>query len=162
MFSREMPKIPEDANTVLDNPITLEEVREAVQKGKRHKSPDPDGIYHEFFIKKWDIVKDDLTDMIKNMYMEGSVPDSQKHGYIVCLPKQATPMSPENYRPLTILNTDYKLLTRIIANRLRPWMDNILHHNQFCGRTSQTIFDAIGNVRDIIAYAEESNKSICL
>jgi len=162
MVSRELPKIPEDANPVLDDPITLEEVREAVQKGKRHKSPDPDGICHEFFIKKWDIVKDDLTDMIKYMYMEGSVSDSQKHGHILCLHKQATPMSPENYGPLAILNTDYKLLTRIIANRLRPWMDNILHHNQFCGRTSQTIFDAIGNVRDIIAYAEESNKSICL
>jgi len=162
MVSREMPKIPEDANTVLDNPITLEEVREAVKKGKRHKSPGPDGICHEFFIKKWDIVKDDLTDIIKDMYMEGSLSDSQKHGHIVCLPKQATPMSPENHRPLTILNTDYKLHTRIIANRLRPWMDNILHHNQFCGRTSQTIFDAIANVRDIIAYAKESNKPICL
>ena len=155
-------KIPEDANTLLDNPITLEEVREAVKKGKRHKSPGPDGICHEFFIKKWDIVKEDLTYIINNMYMEGSVSDSQKHGHIVYLPKQATPISPENYRPLTILNTDYKLLTRIIANRLRPWMDNILHHNQFCGRTSQTIFDEIANVRDIIAYAEESNKPICL
>jgi hypothetical protein len=41
-------------------------------------------------------------------------------------------------------------------------MDNILHHNQFCGRTSQTIFDAIANVRDIIVYAKKSNKPICL
>jgi hypothetical protein len=109
MVSCGMPKIPEDANTVLDHPITMEEVREAVKKGKRHKSPGPDGICHEFLIKMWDVVKDDMTDVINNMYMEGSVSDSQKHGHIVCLHKQATSMSPENYRPLTILNTDYKL-----------------------------------------------------
>jgi hypothetical protein len=48
MTSCEKPKIPEDANTLLDNPITLDEVREAVKKGKRRKSPGPDGICHEF------------------------------------------------------------------------------------------------------------------
>ena len=89
MVSCEMPKIPEDANTVLDNPITLEEVREAVKKGKRHKSPGPDGICHEFFIKKWDIVKDDLTDIINIMHMEGSVSDSQKTR-THCMPTQTS------------------------------------------------------------------------
>jgi len=68
-------------------------------------------------------------------------------------------MSPETYRPLTILN-DYKLLTRIIANRLRPWMDNILHRKEFCGRISQSSTQL--PMCETIAYAEESNKPICL
>jgi hypothetical protein len=41
-------------------------------------------------------------------------------------------------------------------------MKDILHHNQYCGRNGQTIFDAVATVRDIIAYAEETNKPICL
>ena len=110
----------------------------------------------------WDIVKNDMVDIIINMYIEGSVSDAQKHGHIVCLPKTGAPASPENYRTLTILSTDYKLLTRIIANRLRPWMKDILHHIQYCGRNGQTIFDAVATVRDIIAYQEETNKPICL
>ena len=40
----DMSKIPEDANNEIDHPITTEELREAVNKGKRHKSPGPDGI----------------------------------------------------------------------------------------------------------------------
>jgi len=115
-----------------------------------------------FFKQMWDIVKNDMLDIINNMHMEGSVSDVQKHGHIICLPKTGDPASPENYRPLTILNTDYKLLTRIIVNRLRPWMKDILHHNQYCWRNGQTVFDAVATVRDIIAYAEGTNKPICL
>jgi len=93
--------------------------------------------------------------------MEGSVSDAQKHGHIVYLPKAGAPASPENYRPLIILNTDYKLLTRITVNRLHPWMKDI-HHNQYCGRNGQTMFDAVTTVRDIIANAEEINKPLYL
>ena len=136
----------------------MEELREAVKKGKRHKSPGPDGICHEFFKEMWDVVKNDTLDIINNTYMEGAVSDAQKHGHNLCLPKKAATVSPENYRLLTIPKTDYKLLTIIIANRLRPWMKDILHHNQYCERNGQTIFDAVATVRDIIANAEETNK----
>jgi exonuclease III len=162
MTSCGMEKIPDTENTILENPITMEELKETVKKGKRKKSPGPDGINHEFFIKEWDIIKEDLKDIINDMYINGSISDAQKHGHIVCLPKNTNSMSPDNFRPLTLLNTDYKILTRIIANRLKPRADNILHRNQFCGRSGHTILDAIATVRDIIAYAEEYNESICL
>jgi len=95
------------------------------------------------------------------MYLEGVVSEVQKHGHIVCLRKRDFPVNPENYRPLTILNTDYKILTRIIANRLRTRMDEVLHHKQYCGRNDKSIYDAVATVRDIIAYAEDT-KPICL
>ena len=99
----------------------------------------------------WDIIKNELLDIINTMYLEGAVSDAQKHGHIVCLPKRDFPVHPENYRPLTILNTDYKILTRIIANRLRTRMDEVLHHNQYFGRNDKLIYDAVATVRDIIA-----------
>ena len=68
------------------------------------------------------------------------------------------PVSPEDYRPLTLLDADYKLLTRIIAHRLRPWMEDILHQNQYSGRPRHTIFEVTATVRDIIAYTEETNR----
>jgi len=70
MVSCGMPKIPGDANTELDQPITTEELREAVKKGKRHKSPGPDGIRHQFFKHLWDVVKNVMLDIINIMYME--------------------------------------------------------------------------------------------
>jgi len=67
MVSCGMPKIAGDANTELDHPITMEGLHEAVKKGKRHKSPGPDGIYHEFFKQMWDIFKNDMLDIINNV-----------------------------------------------------------------------------------------------
>ena len=135
MVSCAMPKIPDYANTELDQPITMEELFEAVKKGKQRKSPGQDGICHKFFKQTWDVVKHDMLVIINHMYTEGSVSFAQKHGHIVCLPKKGALASPKDYRPLIMLNTGYKLLTRIIANHLRPWMKDILHHNQYCGRT---------------------------
>ena len=76
MVSWGMSKISGDANTELDKPITMEELLETVKKGKRHKSPGPDGICHEFFKQMWDHVKNDMLDVINFMYMEGVVSEA--------------------------------------------------------------------------------------
>jgi len=53
------------------------------------------------------------------MFTEGKITDRQKHGMIVCLSKKAHLIIPEEYSPITLMNADYKLMTWIIANRLR-------------------------------------------
>jgi len=68
------------------------------------------------------------------------------------LPKKADPGGPDDHRPRTLLNSDHRLLTRIIANRVQPWMSDILQPSQHCGRQENTIFEAVAAVRDIIAY----------
>jgi hypothetical protein len=92
-----------------------------------------------------------MLDVINNIYINGSVTDKQKSGTLVCLPKKADPGVPEDYRPLTLLNADYKLLTRIIAYRMRPWMSDILQSIQYCSRPGNTIFETVSAIRDIIA-----------
>jgi len=94
----------------------------------------------------WDIIKNELLDIINIMYLEGRTSDAQKHGYILCPPKIGFPAHPKNYRLLAILNTDYKILTRIVANRLRLRMEEVLHHNQYCGRNDKTIHEAFATI----------------
>jgi len=75
-----MPQIHVDANTELDNPITIEELRKAVDKCKRNKSQGPDGICHEFYKNMRECCKYDLLDIINQMYLEGLVSNEQKQG----------------------------------------------------------------------------------
>ena len=77
-------------------------------------------------------------------------------------PKKGNPTRPEDYRLLTLLNTDYKLLTRIIANRLRIWMKDILHPAQHCGLSETTVFEALATIRDAVAYTEVSGTPLCI
>jgi len=73
MTSCGMPHIHVDANTELDNPITIDELRKAVEKRKRYKSPGPDGICHDFYKHMWECCKYDLLDIINQMYLEGKI-----------------------------------------------------------------------------------------
>jgi hypothetical protein len=115
-----MSTIPDAAELALDQPITLEEIQHAIKRGKLHKAPGYDGICLEFLKNTWETIKEDLLDLVNEMYHEELITDQQKYGIMVCIPKSPHPTRIEDYRPLTILNTDFKLVTRIIANCLRP------------------------------------------
>jgi hypothetical protein len=60
-------------------------------------------------------------------------------------------LTPTDRRPITLLNSDYKPVTRILAQWLRPLMDLHLSSTQYCGVTGNTIFDAIAKVKDVAA-----------
>ena len=154
--------IPEGANAALEEPITTDELTDAVKQGKPHKAPGRDGICLEFYKKPWETIKQGLLDVMNDMYRERQITDRQKHGIIVCIPIKAQPTRPEDYRPLTLLNTDYNLLIRIIANRLRPWLTDILHPVQHCGIPGTTVFEALATIRDAVAYAEVTGTPLCL
>ena len=96
------------------------------------------------------------------MYTEGKTMPQQKQGILVCIPKKPTPTRPEEYRALTLLNSDLKLMARIIASRLHPWLPELLHPSQHCGVQGKTILDVIATVRETVAYAETTNKGICI
>jgi hypothetical protein len=66
-------------------------------------------------------------------------------------------LTPADRRPITLLNSDYKLLTRILARRLRPFIDLHLKSMQYFGVTGNTILDAVATVRDVASYAETSH-----
>ena len=96
------------------------------------------------------------------MYTKGIISDYQKFGIIFCITKQPHATQAEHYRPLTILNTDFKLVTRIIANRLRPWMQDLLQSSQLCGLVGNSVFEAIATIRDAVAFVEVMRSPLCV
>ena len=93
------------------------------------------------------------------MYCDGIITDTQKRGVIVCIPKPPHPLTPNEYRPLTLLNTDYKLLA--ISNRLRPCLPHILTASQYCGRQGNN-FRRSCNGEGCVAYANATRTPMCV
>jgi len=103
-----------------------------------------------------------MLEIMNQMFMGEKLVDSQKHGIIVCLEKIPRPTQPKDYRPLTLLNADFKLLVRIIANRIRPWTNDLLHPSQHCGVQDNNTLGAISAIRDTIAQAELTHTPLCI
>jgi len=89
-----------------------------------------------------------MRTLFTQMLRDRQLSERQKKGVIVCIPKNARRHTPEDYRPITLLNTDYKILAILIATGVRSILAEMLHPSQYCGVPRNTIFDA---VRDVIA-----------
>jgi hypothetical protein len=94
---------------VLDAPITENETRLAIQQAPHNKSRGMDGLLAEFYVWSWEVVKEDLTIIYNTMFQSGQMTCAQKQGIRVCIPKKDAPTQAKDYRPLTLLNTDYKI-----------------------------------------------------
>jgi hypothetical protein len=81
---------------------------------------------------------------------------------IVCIPTTDTPTTPLDYRPITLLNTGYKILARILANSLSPTISDQLNPNEYCSVSGNTIIDAAATVRDAVASAELTHAQLCI
>jgi hypothetical protein len=136
----------------LHDPITQEELRAAIRNGGKYKAPGSDGISAEFFRLHYDILQEDLLEVINQIYMNLMMTPRQKHGILLCLPKHRNAQTPADFRPIILLNTVYKQLARIIANRLTPMLEHHLATFQYCGVPQNTIMDAVSTIRDAIAH----------
>jgi hypothetical protein len=88
------------------------------------------------------------------MFLQGMVIPRQTLGETVFILKQTEARQMEDYRPISLLNTDYKLLAITMADRLRSRVAEHLQITQYSGVPENTILDAVSTIRDIIAFAE--------
>jgi hypothetical protein len=86
----------------------------------------------------------------------------QKFGTIVCLLKLYKILTPADRCPITLLNSYYKIVARILEQRLRPEVETHLKSTKYCGVPLNTILDDVATVRDTIAYAEKKNLLMCI
>ena len=155
-------RLADQEREMLDKPLDIAELRQAMLKGGGNKAPGRDGIGRAFFTETWDDLKEDWVEIFTDMWEHKRLTAQQKQGVIVCIPKTKNPKEPKDYRNITLLNTDYKTLARILAGRLQMVLGELLNPNQYCGAPGKSIFDAVGTVRDAIAYAETSGTPLCV
>jgi hypothetical protein len=146
----------------LEKPITLEELRMAINKGAPNKAPGADGLGIEFYKTNWGTIGTDMLEVMNHMFIHQKITPNQKHGIIICIPKVKHPRTPEEYRPITLLNTEYKILARIMAARLNIIAQDHLNKTQYCGVPGNNILDAIAQIRDAIAYSESTATPMCI
>jgi len=143
----------------LEQPITAEELDTALKPGGPNKAQGSDGIGREFYIGLWDVVREDMLEIMNHMYTHKSMTPRQQHGIIVSLPKNNGHTTPTGYRPITLMNTDYKKLVSIMARRLTPVLEE-LTSSQYCSVPGKSILEAVSVLRDVVAHAEMTSTPV--
>lgn len=147
-------RISTNDQTRCDQDLTIDELAEALQQLKQQKAAGSDGLPTEFYRRFWHILKQDLLEVYNAAYLTGRLTNSQATGYIKLIHKKGPRNNLKNWRPITILNTDYKILAKLIANRLKLVMPNIIGQTQTCTILDRSINYNCALIRDIIAFSQ--------
>lgn len=118
-------------NSHIFSPIIDEgEIKEALFSMGSSKAPGPDGYNPGFFKKMWPILKDPIIQLVQNIFTTGSVPTLLNETLITLIPKVPNPETLSQFRPISLCNTLYKLIPKIVVNRLKPYLDDLISPNQ--------------------------------
>lgn len=146
--------VPENdaANNSCMEEITTEDIWTAIKSSSSRKSPGPDGIPKEFYLRAFDIIHRELN-LVLNEALMSNFPSEFVAGIIVLVKKKGSGNTVGAYRPISLLNFDYKLLSRILKVRLDNIMTThqVLSNAQKCSNAHNNIFQATLALKDRIA-----------
>ncbi|KAK3922595.1 LOW QUALITY PROTEIN: LINE-1 retrotransposable element ORF2 protein [Frankliniella fusca] len=134
--------------------VTAEELLHALKKSPRNKSPGSDGLPAEFYTVTWDVIGTTVLQVVNTVLQRGRLCRSMLVGIMVLLPKVAKPATIKHYRPLTMLNTDYKLIARVIAVRMTAVVSKAVHPMVVQPGGVRNITASLCDLRDVVATVE--------
>ena len=149
-------KLPVDLKTSMEGSFTMDELAQAIKGMKRNKSPGLDGLTSEFYVMFFNNFKELLLAAINEAFVKGNLHDSAMRGVINLIPKKSRDSRKiQNQRPITILCTDYKLVEKMLANRIKPALDFLINEDQKGFMSKRSIACNIRRILDLAEYTEQ-------
>lgn len=137
----------------LNEPFTVDEIFDVLKLCSHNKAPGSDGFPAEFYLRFWHLFGATFVDIFNEILSGVEIPVCFLEGILTLIPKTPVSHKMDNFRPITLLNGDYKLFTKCISSRLRNLMPKIISPSQYCAVPRRNIFDAVTTYRDAIAYS---------
>jgi len=119
-------------NAALMHPITLQEVDYVVMKMKEDTTPGLNGFTTNFFHACWDMLNMDVLDIVEESCNHQWALPSLSATFITLIPKEENDAVPSKYRPITLCNVTYKIITKVIENMIKPLLPLLISPEQTC------------------------------
>ena len=156
----EIPKLDKEDNESLEQELTVEELKKALNGFSENKTPDEDGFTKEFYETFFDLVWRDMLNSYNAAFETGSLSVSQRRGTVTLIPKSDGNLSElSHWRPISLLNVDYKILTRILAKRVESFLPKLVNSDQTGFVNGRYIGQNIRLLSDIMEYLDAKKTS---
>lgn len=151
-----IPTVDNSYVSLCDSNITKDEMKNALFSMKKGKAPGIDGLSVEFYVHFWEHVENPLFYMFQECIEQRHMTSTMKQGVISLLPKPGKDThSVENWRPISLLTIDYKILALVFAKRFKTGLDNIISETQSGFIKNRHIMNNIRLVLDLLDYSNE-------
>ena len=150
--------VPEEIRTQQNQQIMMEELASAIKSMNNNKTPGQDGIPVDFYKVFWNQLKSSFHAMMLEVFENDILHSTARQGILNLIPKaNKDTRYIKNLRPITLLNTDYKIIEKAVANKMIPALEHIIHQDQRGFMKNRRISVNIRKFLDIMHNAEKED-----
>ncbi|GJV46735.1 putative RNA-directed DNA polymerase, eukaryota, reverse transcriptase zinc-binding domain protein, partial [Tanacetum coccineum] len=141
---------------------SMEEVKDAVWDCGSDKAPGPDGYTFAFIKRFWDNLKTDILDFVNAFLATRKMPLGSDSSFITLIPKVSNPINVNDFRPISLIGTHYKIIAKVLANRLSKVVDKLINHEKSTFIKSRQILDGPLILSEAIDWYKKRKKKMLL
>ena len=158
--TEQLPKLSESEKHVCDRSITIAECKEALNTFKNSKSPGNDGLNKEFYERFWTVISEPLIRSYNAAFEQGELTTSQRQAVIMLMAKEGKDREKlSNWRPISLLNLDYKILSKTLSIRIKEYLPKLIHPSQAGFVGGRGIGDANRIIQDVMTITDQRNEN---
>ncbi|GAU44256.1 hypothetical protein TSUD_400020 [Trifolium subterraneum] len=149
-------------NDALIGVFSEKEIREAVWSCDRNKSPGPDGFNFNFLKTCWNVVKDDFMNFFHEFHQHAAFPKGFTASFLTLIPKKDHPQNLSYYRPISLIDCVYKVLSKVLASRLKKVLGKLISKCQSAFLPQRQILDGVLVINELIDLAKRTKNQCFL
>ncbi|GLT33525.1 hypothetical protein SLA2020_081070 [Shorea laevis] len=151
-------RISKEQKEWLERPFTVEEIQEGLQSCEGSKAPGPNKYNFNLFKFMWNSVKEDFVDFFREFHQNSKLVRGLNSSFLALIPKKLSPKELTDFRPISLLRCVYKLLAKVLANRLKMVMSAIISETQSAFVGGRQLVGSVLTLNEVVDEVQNRKK----
>ncbi|KAJ0585427.1 putative RNA-directed DNA polymerase [Helianthus annuus] len=150
-----LPSISAEESETLVMAFSEDEIKIALKGCDGNKAPGPDGFTMKFYKKFWNHIKPFLVKLMNDFHSSGEISIGCNSSFLALIPKSSDPQNMADYRPISLVGSIYKIISKLLTNRLKVVMDGLISTTQSAFVGGRNILDGPLVVSEVVSWSKK-------